>query len=127
MELPHQHVRQISANTTDPQSSSLSNVLARDRRWMHRHPIGARASGHKHRRTEPRRRRPRAVADQLRLILIFLVKLQVLQASVSSSNALPNKTGVTRATINSVPHSWQDAEASGSGGNSWATKCFPSN
>ena len=74
----------------------------------------------------PAPRRPRATANQLRLILIFLVKPQVLQASASSSNSLPSRTGVTRTTANSVPHSVQDAEASGSGGNSWTAKCFPS-
>src|ERR1700674_2941809 len=63
---------------------------------------------------------------QLRLILIFFVNPQVLHASVSSSNSLPNKTGVTRATTNSVPHSAHVAEPSASGGNSWAATGFSS-
>jgi hypothetical protein len=58
-------------------------------------------------------------------MLIFRVKPQVLQTSVSCSNALPGRTGVTRATANSVRHCGQDAEASGSGGCSFEAKRFP--
>jgi hypothetical protein len=71
-------------------------------------------------------RLPRISAGQVRLILIFLVNRHVLQASVSSSNSLPNKTGVTRTTVNSVPHSVQIVGASVGGGNSCAATCFSS-
>jgi hypothetical protein len=63
--------------------------------------------------------------DQLRLMLIFRVKPQVLQTSVSCSKALPGRTGVTRATANSVWHCGHIAEASGSGGGSCEAKRFP--
>ncbi len=60
-------------------------------------------------------------------MLIFLVKPQVLQTSVSSSNALPGSTGVTRAMTSSVLHCVQDAQPSGSGGCSFEAKRFPPN
>ena len=55
------------------------------------------------------------IGFQLRSILMSLVNPHALHASVRSSNLPPNRSGLTRATTISVPHSGHVDEG-GSGG-----------